>query len=94
MLAAELNTYSSCGVTAALKDCQTLSAEVVRLTEDSARLDWMDRSAFTLYRGLDPETGGIYDHAVAVAEGRGPSRRGEVHERIRTAIDAARKESR
>ena len=40
MLAARLNPLASCGVTAALKDCQTLAAEVVRLTEDR---DWWTR---------------------------------------------------
>lgn len=66
-----------------------LEAEVARLREDSARLDWLDANGFTAYRQIDP-LDGLSDHCVVVHETQKP-RRGNVAATARAAIDAARK---
>ncbi|MPS35040.1 MAG: hypothetical protein E2593_07065 [Stenotrophomonas sp.] len=54
---------------------------------DAARLDWLDANGFTAYRQVDP-IDGLSGHCVVVHETMTP-RRGNVHDTIRGAIDAA-----
>ena len=54
---------------------------------DAARLDWLDANGFTAYRHIDP-IDGLSSHCVVVHETQRP-RRGNVHDTIRGAIDAA-----
>ncbi len=54
---------------------------------DAARLDWLDTHSFTAYRQYDPIIG-LAGHCVVVHETVTP-RRGNVHDTIRGAIDAA-----
>ncbi len=54
---------------------------------DATRLDWLDANGFTAYRQIDP-IDGLSPHCVVVHETQLP-RRGNVHDTIRGAIDAA-----
>lgn len=65
-----------------------LTAERDALRADAERLDWLDANGFTAYRQIDPFDG-LSSHCVVVHETQKP-RRGNVHDTIRGAIDAAR----
>lgn len=79
------------------KACAEVLGQVMRQTQDSpkggsdaldaTRLDWLDANGFTAYRQIDP-IDGLSPHCVVVHETQLP-RRGNVHDTIRGAIDAA-----
>ncbi len=79
------------------KACAEVLGQVTRQMQDSpkggsdaldaTRLDWLDANGFTAYRQIDP-IDGLSPHCVVVHETQLP-RRGNVHDTIRGAIDAA-----
>jgi hypothetical protein len=59
-------------------------------SEDKERLDWLESTPFTAYRGIDPEHGP--DRHFTIVDETMPERRGIVTQTLRAAIDAARKQ--